>query len=89
MKGLARRSLKAPTVNSAWLLGCANDFLYRETTGKRPPLIKLLGWYVTRVLELSGRSGLVMKRFLEVVHFQKPITALLTPGVIGRVLFMR
>lgn len=79
----------AATVSSAWLLGEANDFLYSETTGKRPPLIGVLGWYVTRVLALSGSSPLVMKRFLEVVHFKKPITALLTPGVIGRVLFSR
>lgn len=77
----------AATVNSAWLLGSANDFLYPETTGKRPPLIGALGWYVTRVLALSGSSPLVMRRFLEVVHFKRPITALLTPGVIGRVMF--
>jgi 2-polyprenyl-6-methoxyphenol hydroxylase-like FAD-dependent oxidoreductase len=76
----------ASVVDSAWLLGAGSDFLYPETTGPRPPFTPLLGWYITRLLQLSGRSEVVQMRFLQVIHFVRPIWSLMLPDVVLRVL---
>ena len=76
-----------PIVDAAWLLTTGSDFIYPETTGTPPAFAKLLGWYLGRVLHLSASSPLVMKRFLEVVHFQKPVRALMSPTIVAKVIF--
>jgi hypothetical protein len=73
-------------VDAAWLLGAGSDFLYPETTGKRSPLTPLIGWYLTKLLRLSGRSEVVQMRFLQVIHFVRPVSSLLAPDVLLRVL---
>jgi hypothetical protein len=73
-------------VDTAWLLGSGSDFLYPETTGPRPPLTPLIGWYITRLLQLSGSSEVVQMRFLQVIHFVRPVWSLLLPDVLLRVL---
>jgi 2-polyprenyl-6-methoxyphenol hydroxylase-like FAD-dependent oxidoreductase len=76
----------ARVIDTAWLLGAGSDFLYPETKGRRPAYMPALGWYLTRLLQASGRSELVQQRFLEVIHFARPMTALLKPDVVLRVL---
>jgi hypothetical protein len=73
-------------VDTAWLLGAGSDFLYPETRGPRPVYAPLLGWYITRLLRLSGSSEVVQMRFLQVIHFARPIWSLLMPDVLLRVL---
>ena len=73
-------------VDTAWLLGSGSDFLYPETTGPRPPLTPLIGWYITRLLRLSASSEVVQMRFLQVIHFVRPVWSLLLPDVLLRVL---
>lgn len=76
----------ASVVDAAWLLGSGSDFLYPETTGVRSPLTPLIGWYITRLLRLSGHSEVVQMRFLQVIHFVRPVWSLLLPDVLLRVL---
>lgn len=76
----------ARVVDTAWLLGAGSDFLYPETRGERPAYMPALGWYLQRLLRASGRSELVQQRFLEVIHFARPVTALMKPDVALRVL---
>ena len=76
----------AGAVDTAWLLGAGSDFLYPETKGPRPAWATLAGWYITRVLRLSGSSEVVQTRFLQVIHFARPIGSLLLPDVLLRVL---
>ena len=73
-------------VDTAWLLGAGSDFLYPETKGPRPAWAPLVGWYIKRVLQLSGSSEVVQTRFLQVIHFARPIGSLLLPDVLLRVL---
>lgn len=76
----------ASVVDTAWLLGAGSDYLYPETRGPRPAYAPLLGWYITRLLRLSGSSEVVQMRFLQVIHFARPIWSLLLPDVLLRVL---
>ena len=76
----------ASVVDAAWLLGAGSDFLYPETTGARSPLTPLIGWYITRLLRLSGHSEVAQMRFLQVIHFVRPVSSLLAPDVLLRVL---
>lgn len=76
-------------VDTAWLLATSSDFLYPETTGKRPVLSPIIGWYISRLLRLSSSSPTVLLRFLEVLHFTRPLPSLLAPSVLVRVLFSR
>jgi 2-polyprenyl-6-methoxyphenol hydroxylase-like FAD-dependent oxidoreductase len=76
----------ARVIDTAWLLGAGSDFLYPETRGERPAYMTALGWYLQRLLRASGRSELVQQRFLEVIHFARPVTALMKPDVALRVL---
>lgn len=77
----------SPVIDTAWLLGSGSDFLYPETSGKRTALTPVLGWYMSRLLQLSSTSPMVLRRFLQVIHFKKPLSVLLWPDVMARVLF--
>jgi len=57
-----------------------------ETRGPRPPYAPLLGWYITRLLRLSGAAKWCRCGFLQVIHFARPIWSLLMPDVLLRVL---
>lgn len=76
----------AKVVDAAWLLGAGSDFLYPETTGQRPFYMRFLGWYIARILQLSGSSDLIHTRFLQVIHFERPPWQLLLPDALLRVL---
>lgn len=76
----------ARVVDAAWLLGAGSDYLYPETKGERPAYMPALGWYLKRLIRASGHDELVQQRFLEVIHFARPVTSLLQPDVVLRVL---
>lgn len=79
----------SPVIDAAWFLGSGSDFLYPETEGKRSPLTPVIGWYMSRLLTLSSTSPMVLKRFLQVIHFKKSPRALLRPDIMVRVFFGR
>jgi 2-polyprenyl-6-methoxyphenol hydroxylase-like FAD-dependent oxidoreductase len=87
-EALAREYFRgaARVIDTAWLLGAGSDFLYPETRGERPAYMPALGWYLKRLLRASGRNEVVQQRFLEVIHFARPVTALMKPDVALRVL---
>lgn len=89
--GLARAYFRraARIVDAAWLMATGADFLDPRTEGRRPPGTRLLSWYNRRVLELSATDETVYLRFLAVVNFRAPPTALFRPDVLWRVLFRR
>lgn len=76
-------------VDTAWFLATSSDFLYPETTGKRPATSKLASWYLSRMLGASADSPAILLRFLEVLHFVKPLPSILTPAMLLRVLFSK
>ncbi|HVN42021.1 MAG TPA: hypothetical protein VMT50_04505, partial [Steroidobacteraceae bacterium] len=74
----------APIVARAWLLASATDLLFPEARGPRPPALGLFGWYNRQILEASSVDEVVLSRFLEVLHFLKPPTALFAPSILLR-----
>jgi flavin-dependent dehydrogenase len=69
-----------------WLLATGEDFRYPETSGERPPGIRLLNGYFARVLELSAESPPVHRRFLGVMNFLSSPLVMFSPGVALRAL---
>ncbi len=90
-KKLQQQYLNAiePIVDDAWLLGSMSDFLYPETSGKRPPFYGVVKWYLTRLLVLSSEDEVIQQSFMRVIHLQARVRSLLRPSVLLRVLLGR
>ena len=86
--GLARDFFRAAAViiETPWMLATQSDFLYPQTSGKRPLYTNPLNWYLTRVLQLCSGNDRVVKTFYEVLHFIKRPTAFFHPSVLFPVL---
>jgi 2-polyprenyl-6-methoxyphenol hydroxylase-like FAD-dependent oxidoreductase len=69
-----------------WLLAAASDFRFPEVVGHRPFGLSLLNWYTRGVLELAGENAQAHLRFIKVINFRAPPTALLHPAVALNVL---
>lgn len=76
----------AKLIDNPWLLATNSDFLYPETTGKRPFGTSFLNWYIVRVFELCACNKRALQTFLEVLHFIKQPTALFHPALVFSVL---
>lgn len=87
-KTVQRRYFTAiePIVDDAWLLGSMSDFLYPETSGRRPPFYGVVKWYLTRLLVLSRDDEVIQQSFMRVIHLQARVRSLLRPHVLWRVL---
>ncbi len=72
----------APVIGRAWLLATATDLLFPQARGTRPPGLGLFGWYNRQILEASSRNEAVLRRFLEVLHFLAPPSALFAPSIV-------
>ncbi|GAB4556709.1 MAG: hypothetical protein Tsb0020_00190 [Haliangiales bacterium] len=69
----------------AWILATTEDLRYPQVTGKRPPGLSVLNWYKSHFLE--GATDPVLNRaFLQVLTFQRGLDAMMTPGVVARVM---
>ena len=76
-------------INPAWFLSTNNDFLYPNAEGKRMLGNKVISWYLRRILHLSANSPVILIRFLQVLHFVKPLSSLMFPDVLFRVLLLK
>jgi 2-polyprenyl-6-methoxyphenol hydroxylase-like FAD-dependent oxidoreductase len=74
----------APVTARAWLLATSTDLLFPAARGRRPPGLGLFGWYHRQILEAGSSNEAVLRRFLEVLHFLKPPSALFAPDIIAR-----
>jgi 2-polyprenyl-6-methoxyphenol hydroxylase-like FAD-dependent oxidoreductase len=69
-----------------WRFAVGADFAYPETTGPKPPAVKLLNAY-SRRLQLVTRTDPGLRRlFTEVQHLVTPPSVLFTPSVVAKVL---
>jgi 2-polyprenyl-6-methoxyphenol hydroxylase-like FAD-dependent oxidoreductase len=71
----------ARVADGPWEMALGEDMRYRETTGPRSPMLRLLHWYTAKVQRASGRVPLVTERLYEVMHLLKPATTLFAPEV--------
>jgi hypothetical protein len=69
-----------------WRFAVGGDFAYPETTGPKPPAVKLLNAYSRRLQLVSRTDSEVRRRFTEVQHLVTPPSALFTPSIVAKVL---
>lgn len=73
-------------IDIPWALATGEDFRYPQTEGKRSRLNGFLNWYTARIFELSAHDPIVVSKFFQVMHLQKPPTILFHPYVVWQVL---
>ena len=76
----------AKIIDVPWMLATQSDFLYPQTSGKRPLHSTPLNWYLVRVLKLCSGNERIVKTFYEVLHFIKKPSAFFHPLIFFPVL---
>jgi 2-polyprenyl-6-methoxyphenol hydroxylase-like FAD-dependent oxidoreductase len=69
-----------------WRFAVGADFAYPETTGPKPPLVKLLNAYSRRLQLVTRTDTEVRRRFTRVQHLIAPPSVLFSPSVVAKVL---
>lgn len=69
-----------------WLMAASPDFMYTETTGKRPIGVGMMNSYIKTIMKLAGTDQDIHQRFIEAFTFLKSPVVLMTPSVIGKVI---
>ncbi|HTK08800.1 MAG TPA: hypothetical protein VL485_16640 [Ktedonobacteraceae bacterium] len=89
MAGFPSRFQKAlgKVVDVPWLLTKTEDFRHPEVEGKRSFDLTMLQNYVQRVGYLTATHPFVAQTFYEVLHMQKPPSALFHPRILLPALF--
>jgi 2-polyprenyl-6-methoxyphenol hydroxylase-like FAD-dependent oxidoreductase len=72
-----------------WRLASTESQRWPQSRGYRPPGAKLLTRFVDRFYSASANDQRLHRLFLEVMHLEKPVTSLLAPSVLGRLLIPR
>lgn len=85
---LSRRFFRAAAahVDVAWKLSVGSDLALPEVPGERSLEVRAVNRYLGRLLAVAEDDALVAARFLRVIGFLDPPTALFRPRVAARVL---
>lgn len=73
-------------VDTVWRITVCSDFAFDRTTGPKPRGTDAVNRYLSRLVRTAHADGRVAERYLRVLRLERPPTALVTPGVLGRVL---
>jgi flavin-dependent dehydrogenase len=76
----------AKMISPIWGMVLAEDFRYPETTGNKPYGLKLQQWYAKEIFLLSAEDSRIYDRFVKVMNLIGPMTILMHPKVVFRVL---
>ena len=77
----------AGNIHGPWTFAAGEDVRYRGMEGASLSLpVRLMHWYVDRVLELSTRDQAIRRSVLEVFHLLKQPDSLFQPQIAGSVL---
>ena len=76
----------ARDIETPWLLSTGEDLRYPGTEGKRSLSIRLLNWYMRRVIELAASNQRVAVTLLRVRNLLKPLSTLFQTRIILAVL---
>lgn len=89
--GLARRFFEraARIIDVPWDLSVGGDLRFPSVEAPRPPRVKLLNRYITRLHVAAEADPVVGHAFLSVANLQTPPQRLLSPSVLARVLRRR
>lgn len=76
----------AESIDVVWRMAVGADFEFPQTTGPKPTGTALFNRYVGRLVDTAHDDPRVAEAFARVVRLETPPTALLRPGIAGRVL---
>lgn len=62
------------------------DFRYPETTGEKPVGLSIQQWYAKKIFLLSSENQDIYNSFVKVMNLIRPMTILMHPRIIKRVL---
>jgi 2-polyprenyl-6-methoxyphenol hydroxylase-like FAD-dependent oxidoreductase len=81
------RKQVAQVLKVPWMLASAEDLRFPDTEGERPDwFTRQAQKFANMIITVLPYDSEVALRFNEVAHMLKPMTALMSPGFVGRVL---
>ncbi|GIV95372.1 MAG: hypothetical protein KatS3mg057_0029 [Herpetosiphonaceae bacterium] len=85
---LARRFFQqaAKTIAIAWQIAVGGDLRFPEVEGKRPPSMRIINWYLSKLHVAARHDPVVSRRFNDVTGLLAPPSSLMRPGTVLRVL---
>ncbi|MFB6252276.1 MAG: FAD-dependent oxidoreductase [Halobellus sp.] len=75
----------ANTLDVVWRMTVGSDFEYPETEGEKPAGTDAFNRYLSWVVDAAHEDSYVAEQFTRVLRLEVRPTALLTPGMLGRV----
>lgn len=79
----------ARAIDLPWQASTGEDLAYPATEGERPYIAPVVNWYMRRVVRLCAHDQEVHLAFLKVVHLLRPMTDLVRPSLLWKVLTLR
>jgi 2-polyprenyl-6-methoxyphenol hydroxylase-like FAD-dependent oxidoreductase len=76
----------AKVVEWPWQMAIGADRPFLETQGKQTWSMRLLEWYMLRLMQLTSSNPLVVERFYQVTNMLKPPLVLFEPRIVWTVL---
>lgn len=76
----------AEMVDAPWQISAGGDLAYPEVEGPRPPMVEMMNAYMALLQSAATRDAEVTRTFMRVVGLVAPITDLMSPDMIYRVL---
>jgi 2-polyprenyl-6-methoxyphenol hydroxylase-like FAD-dependent oxidoreductase len=77
--------LQARAQRDPWAMATGADFRVPEAIGDRPLSASLLAPYFEALVAATAGDPVVHRRFFEVLQMLRPLSALFTPSIVGRV----
>ncbi|GHH98985.1 NAD(P)/FAD-dependent oxidoreductase [Neobacillus kokaensis] len=79
----------AKIIAPIWNMVITEDYRYPETIGKKPLGLPFLQWYAKKIFLLSTKDKEIYNTFIKVMNLLKPMTILMHPKLIGKVMMHR
>lgn len=73
-------------IGEAWKTAVGKDFVFDQTTGPKPFGSDLFNKYVNRLIQQAHDDGNLTEAFFRVFRLERPVTSLLRPSIVWRVL---
>ncbi|HWI53939.1 MAG TPA: hypothetical protein VNT01_17505 [Symbiobacteriaceae bacterium] len=79
----------AKAIALPWQASTGEDLAFPKVEGRRTPAVKVMNWYMRRLIRLTAVDHEALVSFLRVVHLLAPAGELFKPRLVWKVLTMR
>ncbi|WP_182904340.1 NAD(P)/FAD-dependent oxidoreductase [Microbispora sp. H13382] len=76
----------AAVIDVPWNISAGGDLSFPQVEGERPLMVRVMNSYMARLQNAMSRDGVVTRTFMRVAGLVDPPQALMSPGMILRVL---